>query len=375
MKIAIMTQPLHNNYGGNLQNYALQKVLKDMGHQPVTIDRHKAIPLRSKLKLGYFKRLMFYFLGRGERPEFKYYFSKRHEAYLREEISRFIDAYINKTPRLYSDSQVQAAFSSNQFDAVVVGSDQCWRPIYSPNIYSYFLDFLQQEARIKKIAYAASFGTDEWEYSPKQTERCKHLIQQFDLVTVREKAAVNLVRDKLEKNAHFVLDPTLLLTREDYEELFKAHNLPHNKGVYTYILDQADWKNEVVKTVTSKLGLEHYSSQHDEKKPKHKIPSIESWIKGFADADFVITDSFHGTVFSIIFNKPFISLVNVKRGASRFESILGELGLSERLISGFDKKKVVTLSQKAIDYHDVNQMLIALRNMSKDLLNKYLRSG
>lgn len=66
-------------------------------------------------------------------------------------MSRFIDVYINKTPRLYSDSQVQAAFSSNQFDAVVVGSDQCWRPIYSPNIYSYFLDFLQQEKRIKKL--------------------------------------------------------------------------------------------------------------------------------------------------------------------------------------------------------------------------------
>lgn|SRR5690554_3921291 len=99
---------------------------------------------------------------------------------------------------------------------------------------------------------------------------------------------------------------------------------------------------------------------------------VESWIKGFADADFVITDSFHGTVFSIIFNKPFISLVNVKRGASRFESILGELGLSERLISGFDKNKVETLSQKNIDYHDVNRALITMRNTSKELLNKYL---
>src|SRR5690606_41133032 len=123
----------------------------------------------------------------------------------------------------------------------------------------------------------------------------------------------------------------------------------HVTGVQTcalpisYILDQADWKNEVVKTVTSKLGLEHYSSQHDEKKPKHKIPSIESWIKGFADADFVITDSFHGTVFSIIFNKPFISLVNVNRGASRFESILGEFDLMQRLASDFDQQHIEAL--------------------------------
>lgn len=96
------------------------------------------------------------------------------------------------------------------------------------------------------------------------------MIQQFDLVTVREKTAVDLVKEKLDKEAHFVLDPTLLLTSDDYEELFKAHNLPQNKGVYTYILDQADWKNEVVKTATSKLGLEHYSSQHDEKKQSTK---------------------------------------------------------------------------------------------------------
>jgi|SRR5690606_12076624 len=95
MKIAILTQPLHNNYGGNLQNFALQKVLKDLGHQPVTIDRHIAPTLREKLKFSYFKRLLLSFLGRCERPSFKSYFSKAHEAYICEDVSRFIDAHIN----------------------------------------------------------------------------------------------------------------------------------------------------------------------------------------------------------------------------------------------------------------------------------------
>jgi len=373
MKIAILTQPLHNNYGGNLQNFALQKVLKDLGHQPVTIDRHIAPTLRAKLKLGYFKRLLLSFLGRGERPSFKTYFSKAHEAYIREDISRFIDAHINKTPRLYSDAQVYAVFADNQFDAVVVGSDQCWRPIYSPGIYTYFLDFLQQDKNIKKITYAASFGTDEWEFTPEQTERCKQLVQQFDLVTVREKAAVNLVKEKFNKEAQFVLDPTLLLTKGDYEQLFKEQNLPSNKGLYTYILDKSDWKDQVVETTKAKLGLEQYSSQHDEKNlSQQKIPSIESWIKGFADADFVITDSFHGTVFSIIFNKPFISLVNVNRGASRFESILGELELTERLLGEFDKQKIEALIQEPIDFDDLNLKLGALRIKSKAFIQKYL---
>lgn len=374
MKIAILTQPLHTNYGGNLQNFALQKVLTDMGHEPVTIDRHHTVKLRTKLKLGYFKNLLMHFLKGTPKPLWKSYFSsKKEQAYLRQDITAFIDAYITKTPRLYSDKAVQAIFKENNFKAVIVGSDQCWRPMYSPNIYTYYLDFLKDNKEIKKLAYAASFGTDEWEYTEEQTARCKKLIQQFDLVTVREKAAVNLVAGKLNKDAEFVLDPTLLLSKEDYIELFVGKNLPDNKGIYTYILDDSDWKTQVVETAKETLGLPQFSNQHN----KHtinseKIPSIESWIKGFADADFVVTDSFHGTVFSIIFNKPFISLVNVSRGASRFESILGEFDLMQRLASDFDQQHIEALIEEAIAYDGVNQKLDALRRHSKEVLKKAL---
>lgn len=373
MKIAILTQPLHNNYGGNLQNFALQKVLRDLGHESVTIDRHSPASWKEKLKLGYFKRLVFFALGRGEKPRFEYYFSRKYEAYKREEVIRFVEEYIAKTPRLYSDSEIYSVFIKNKFDAVVVGSDQCWRPSYSPSIYSYFLDFLQKEKDIRKIAYAASFGTDNWEFSPEQTERCKQLVQQFDLVSVREKAAVNLVKEKLNKDAKFALDPTLLLKKEDYENLLKGHDLPSNSGVYTYILDNAKWKSEVVEKVKNKLGLEQYSSQHDglylEQK---KIPSIESWIKGFADAHFVVTDSFHGTVFSIIFNKPFISLVNISRGASRFESILDELMLMERLVAEFKEEQVDALLNSPINYESVQENLKILRENSISLIKSKL---
>jgi len=374
MKIAILTQPLHTNYGGNLQNFALQKVLTDMGHEPVTIDRHHTVKLRTKLKIGYFKNLLMHFLKGTPKPLWKSYFSsKKEQAYLRQDITAFIDAYITKTPRLYSDKAVQAIFKENNFEAVIVGSDQCWRPMYSPNIYTYYLDFLKDNKEIKKLAYAASFGTDQWEYTEEQTVRCKKLIQQFDLVTVREKAAVNLVTEKLNKDAELVLDPTLLLSKEDYIELFVGKNLPDNKGIYTYILDGSDWKTKVVETTKETLGLPQFSNQHN----KHtvnseKMPSIESWIKGFADADFVITDSFHGTVFSIIFNKPFISLVNVSRGASRFESILGEFDLMQRLASDFDQQYIEALIEEAIAYDGVNQKLDALRRHSKEVLKKAL---
>jgi len=165
------------------------------------------------------------------------------------------------------------------------------------------------------------------------------------------------------------LDPTLLLSKEDYIELFVGKNLPDNKGIYTYILDDSDWKTQVVETAKETLGLPQFSNQHN----KHtvnseKIPSIESWIKGFADADFVITDSFHGTVFSIIFNKPFISLVNINRGASRFESILGEFDLLDRLVGEFDKKQVEGLLDSSIDYGAVQEKLQSLREHSFELL-------
>lgn len=370
MKIAILTQPLHTNYGGNLQNFALQKVLTDMGHEPVTIDRHHTVKLRTKLKLGYFKNLLMHFLKGTPKPLWKSYFSsKKEQAYLCQDITAFIDAYITKTPRLYSDKAVQAIFKENNFEAVIVGSDQCWRPMYSPNIYTYYLDFLKDNKEIKKLAYAASFGTDQWEYTEEQTARCKELIQQFGLVTVREKAAVNLVSEKLNKEAEFVLDPTLLLSKEEYMELLTGKNLPDNNGIYTYILDESDWKTQVVETAKETLDLPQFSNQHNKHtENSERIPSIESWIKGFADADFVITDSFHGTVFSIIFGKPFISLVNVDRGASRFESILGELELMERLVKDFDKNKVENLLDKQINTAITRQKLNKVKERSVKLL-------
>lgn len=374
MKIAILTQPLHNNYGGNLQNFALQKVLTDMGHQPVTIDRHDTVKLRSKFKLGYFKRLVLHYLKGTPKPFFKSYFiSKKEEAYIRQDIIAFIDAHINKTSYLYSDSAVVDTFNQYNFDAVIVGSDQVWRPMYSPNIYTYYLSFLKGNKEIKKIAYAASFGTDEWEYSEEQTVRCQQYIQQFDLVTVREKSAVNLVAEKLNKEAKFVLDPTFLLSKEDYIKLFDDKSLPNNKGIYTYILDSNDWKEKVVETSKVKLDLPQFSNQHDEHNiNKKQIPSIEGWIKGFADADFVITDSFHGTIFSIVFNKPFISLVNVNRGASRFESILGELGMLDRLVSEYDQQQIINLLDEGMDVHAANEKLEELKNRSLSLLRNSL---
>jgi hypothetical protein len=374
MKIAILTQPLHNNYGGNLQNFALQKALKKLNHDPLTIDIHRPVKLKTRLKLGYFKRLVLYIFAGQPRPSFKNYSSdKKKELYVRENIISFINAEIIKTPRIYKRSKVLGFFKKVTFDAVIVGSDQVWRPAYSPDIYLYYLDFLEGNSKIKKIAYAPSFGTDEWEYTEKESARCKELIKEFDLVTVREKNAKEILKEKLDINATSVLDPTFLLSEEEYKEVLENKRLTKRRGIYTYILDGCDWKNKVVETVKDELKLPTFSNHVDgERAREQKIPSIEGWIKGFIDAEFVITDSFHGTVFSIIFNKPFISLVNINRGASRFESILEELELKERLMYRFCDRETIKLANTSICYDIVNERLSELRFKSIDLLKKHL---
>lgn len=381
MKIAILTQPLHTNYGGNLQNFALQKVLRNMGHEPVTIDRHRSIKFRSKLKLGYFKRLVLHYLKGMPKPKARDYFDRSKDKHDRAEVIRFIETYISKTPRLYSDQAVQKAFAERKFDAVIVGSDQCWRPRYSPNIDAYFLDFLENDQSIKKIAYAASFGTDQWEFDEQQTQMAKKLIQKFDAVSVRETQAVELVKDKLNAEASFVLDPTLLLDKEDYLKVIDAHRprLPKRKGVYTYVLDTGGWKGQVINQVAKSLNAEVFNNQPkatidnpSDNPDDYVIPSIEGWIKGFADADFVVTDSFHGTVFSIIFNKPFVSLLNAERGASRFYSILSQLGLEDRLITDFDETKINFLLSQKVYWEEVNTKLEELKESSNGFLKRQL---
>lgn len=380
-KIAILTLPLNNNYGGILQNYALQKVLKSLGFDPVTIDRHHEVKLHTKLKLGYFKSLLLYLLKRGGKPRLRAFFmSRRDSNKIRKDIVGFVDRNIKITDRIYSDRLFKNLFFDNEFYGVIVGSDQVWRPKYSPKILTYYLDFLCHDKGFKKIAYAASFGTQDWEYSNEQTERCRELVKQFDGVSVREEGAVSIVSEKFDRQAEFVLDPTLLLDKIEYINLFELKCLPDNGGVYTYILDEADWKAEVVETVCQTLGKPRFNNQPRKKifdpssggLENYKIPSIEGWLKGFFDSEFVITDSYHGTLFSIIFNKPFIVLLNKNRGESRFYSILGQLNLNDRLISEYDNAVIGRLVTTNINYKSVNNKVAALKLKSLSFLKAAL---
>lgn len=371
MRIGILTLPLNTNYGGILQAYALQTILERMGHEVTLIERRRQ-PLKLpfwKAPLSYGKRIIKNLLGHPY-PIFYEQKINRETPIIRQYTDKFIDKYIKyRIVNDYTDIQ------ESDYDAIIVGSDQIWRPIYFQQIEHAYLDFTEGW-NIKRIAYAASFGTDKWEYTPEQTMECGRLLQGFDAVSVREIFGVNLCRDHYHVHAVHVLDPTMLLEAEDYIKIFEAEGTPKSPGtLLNYILDATPEKTALVENVAKHKGLVPFSvnsSKVDDTKAKLKEriqPPLEQWLRGFYDAEFVITDSFHACVFSILFNKPFLVIGNADRGMSRFKSLLSMFEIENRLVATDLKDDVVS----EISWKNVNAIMDCNRvkslNYLTDILN------
>ncbi|WP_174507954.1 polysaccharide pyruvyl transferase family protein [Klebsiella oxytoca] len=376
MKIAILTLPLHVNYGGNVQNFALQKFLKSLGHEVVTVHCKTYNETTLKLVLSVIKRTLL-------KPKNlrHYLFTNSEKKAISLHHDEFINRYIARTEEL-DYSSFKEYFEINKFDAIFVGSDQVWRPKYAPHLNSYFLGFLGGNSKTKRISYAASFGSDEWEYSLEQENECKKLAKRFDAISVRESLAVDMCNDNFGVPAEHVLDPTMLLTKEDYIGLFKGKTLPGNNGkIFNYTLDMDDDKLKFVDKISKKIGRGIFSTYPNKTKKEtifakniidYQYPSVEAWLKSFAEADFIVTDSFHGTVFSILFNKPFIALCNKERGAARFTSLLQMFGLESRLVTDCNNVDYDTIFS-AIDYEYVNEKLAQLRVHSHEFIERALK--
>lgn len=376
-KIAILTQPLKSNYGGIIQNYALQNVLKKNGYSVITVDRDYKEYSWLRLNINLLKRKIINLLNGNK----LFIISNKNKSYIFSSSTNFIDENINRTKKIRSTTDLKKHFEQNKYDGVIVGSDQVWRPMYSPNIHNYFFDFLLDNKLIKKISYAASFGTDKWEFTNELTASCKELIKQFDLITVREKSAINLIKEKFNRDVQFVLDPTLLIDKQEYINLINQKNNNRNfRGIYTYVLDRNLEKNNIINKIEKDLNLSSFfcqpkcsiSNPISKNIDDYKYPPMAEWLNGFHKADFVITDSFHGTVFSIIFNKPFITIVNKERGASRFESLLSELDLMDRLIYNYSEKQIENILSTSINFEKVNSKIQNLKLISLEFLLKEL---
>lgn len=376
MRIAILTLPLHTNYGGILQAYALQHVLQGMGHEVVVIDeeKHFKFSLKRRIEMyvkGKIKRLL---LGKNAIIYSPEYYKQLWYARTRH-TSRFVNEHV-KRKLVGSVNEI----GEHDFDAFVVGSDQIWRMRYAkifPGVENAFLWFTK-EWNVKRTAYAASFGTDEWEYNAKETETLALMAHKFDAISVREISGVKLCQEQLGVEAVHMIDPTLLLGAEDYTQLLKADTSSSTGNMMCYVLDRNAEKESLISDVASKKNLTPYHANSSTENPKATLeervqPPVEQWIQGFRDAEFIVTDSFHACIFSILYKKPFIAIGNKSRGMTRFESLLQTFGLEDRLVSSYDDYKLKEEKiLQPIDYERVHHTLNAMRSKSIGFLHDSL---
>lgn len=369
MKIGVLTLPIRTNYGGILQAYALVTVIKSLGNEVFLIQERVKLPFY-KAPFVYLKRFLFKYVFRKNNAIDV--FHERTEMHLNRVVGQHTIEFINRNLTCVDLSFIKE--NNNDIDAIVVGSDQIWRPRYAPSIFNSFLSFAKNW-RVKRVAYAPSFGTDEWEYNLWQEYYCKLLVRKFDALSVREQTGVELCNLHFGVSAKLVLDPTMLLTTEYYESLIREQGLEKSDGdLFVYVLDRNDETLKIEQEICSRLELKSFYSSTDSRNAnisERVATKVEAWLKSFYDAEFILTDSFHACVFSILFNKPFMVYGNRKRGLARFHSLLSMFHLTDRLVS-IETSNFETVILAPIDWIKVNKILQEQRESSLMFLRESL---
>lgn len=375
MKIGILTLPLKHNFGGILQAYALQETLKTLGHDVSVIHRSGIDYPVWRQVLGGIKRAV---LAKGHSAKAKK--DPRVERLVYGKLLKFIDENIQRTEE-YRGKRSLDHLADEGFEAIVVGSDQVWRKAYCPWIFNYFGDF-DREHRMKLVSYAASFGLGEWQYDWWETRRCSRLAKHFRAISVREISAVETCQKYLGVTARICVDPTMLLSAEDYVTLAESSEVQVEGGVSIYLFDRSTALAKIADEVAASLNMKANSILPDHVSSDSNIDSVGeqyvnmspyAWIEHFRKADYIVTDSFHGTLFSIIFEKPFVTFSNKSRGTARFNPSLSQFGLMDRLITGDPSvEEAAEVLRKPIDWSKVRDIRAEVRQQGLDYLGNSL---
>lgn len=281
------------------------------------------------------------------------------------------------TDAINNESDYKKVYS--EFDALITGSDQIWNSSCIPTMGLHYFGINADLSKQRLIAYAPSFGKNRFEASNNDIETLKRYFQEFAAISVRETDGVNLLKELFGYyDAIRVLDPTMLMPKEYYLRLARIKQAKCKKTLAYYILDITPDKMRYIKEMAFRHGLKPINMFLPDdsgipligKIKSLKYPSIEKWIKIIAESEMVITDSFHGTVFSIIFNRDFVTFGNEARGNSRFDSLLSLLGLTERLVNTTDN---YSIADKHINYQSVNVELENYIKQSESFLLEALR--
>ena len=366
-KVSILTFHASHNYGSCLQAYALQDIITGLNFDCEIInfrtDRQK------DLYTVFTKR-------KGVKYILKNAAHLLHWRALYEKYNRFEDFICHYLPLSDKEYHTLTELENQNFDTdfFVVGRDQIWNPIPADFDWAYYLPFVHDK---KKISYAPSLGQLSSTGTKAQEEKIKHLVSQFDVVSVRERGSVERLKALLgnDVNISLVLDPTLLLSTKKWKELIDETPLVQGEYILLYTLFSNPMINKIAKKFSKVLKMPivitNFSNQYDiftPYKKKFNVGPLE-FLNLLYHSKFVLATSFHGTVFSILFNKPFFAIDGIKD--ARIEHLLKTCELEDRSIdlSNFEEKVLTSLE---ISFDKVDDLLNEERNRSLAFLKNAL---
>ena len=368
MKAAIMTLALSDNYGAALQCYGLSKALTDMGVEN-ELYRYQdwsrityGMPVVSKIKHEGLKAAKVLLTGGARSKGF----------------TAFREAYIPMTPKLYSKN-AELRQEPGDYDVYISGSDQIWNPKLFVYDYSYFLDFVPEGK--KKISYASSFGSAG--FDPAYEEKCGKLLAQYSHISVREKSGEAIVSRLCGKQATTCLDPSLLLTRQDWEPLMVDASAKAKKfnGILCYIMPGDKLVTDAIESLAQqlhkktglpimRLGIKEYNVFRYKRGETDIKAGPAEFLAYFAGASYVVTNSFHGTAFALNFGKECYNPIN--------DTLPPEKALHERIVSLLTQtdataqmlpaSKPILPENSCVDMQKSQQLLDKLRQASMSYL-------
>lgn len=386
-KIGIVSCYFKHNYGSMLQAYATQKVLDNMGLENETFNITDNIDFK-KGKSKYYKSQIFNFkFIKSKLGMIKLKIDKKVHKKLGKNIAIRDKKYkeFQKEFRLTSPQLTYADLSksANRYSSILVGSDQLWLPV---NVVADYYTLNWVPDNINKISYATSFGISEIpeKYKGKYTD----FLKRINHISVREDKGCKIVKDLTGRDAKLVCDPTMLLSKEEWSQVQNEEPIIKENYILCYFLGKNIEHRKFAERLKEKTGCKIVSLNHADEYVKYsdKFADITPYDIGpkeflnlVKNAKYVCTDSFHGTVFSLINNIEFFTFERYKNKNSkvstnsRIYSLLGLMNLEKRLLKGNENIEEI-LSDK-INFDDVNQKLKSFREESKGFLQNALKQS
>lgn len=373
-RVGVVTLPLWGNYGGMLQAYSLYTVCNSFPHIEaflVVSEKGGKTALWRKL----YRKVRFFV----EKCFLLTWPLDNKAGVLDYELFRQSSDFRQK----WFHCILPFAKQQINMTAYVVGSDQVWRKTYADIFHSlpfFFLDFAAKTQLERSVAYAASFGRDIWESEGDESKLCSNLLQQFKAVAVRETSGIKICQEELGVKAVQMPDPTLLASLEDYERVLNSEKtrIPKAPFFASYVLDGSPEVAQLLDDVGKNTGLyqQRLIPQTTARNSWDRFYcSVAQWLRYMRDCEVVVTDSFHGCVFSIIYNKSFVCLGNERRGSARFDTLFKTFGLEDRLVLSRDREEVLRVLNTPIDWARINAIHESERQRGLDFLRNNLYDG